>query len=75
MRLLGMDLEEILKEVDDLEKESKALKLDLTKICWYMRGGVSLDEAYSLCYEDRMIISDVIKENLETVKKTGLPFF
>jgi len=70
-----MDLEEILKEVDDLEKESKALKLDLTKICWYMRGGVSLDEAYSLCYEDRMIISDVIKENLETVKKTGLPFF
>ena len=75
MRLLGMDLREILKEVDDLDKESKSLKLDLTKICWYMRGGVSYDEAYTLCYEDRMIIADVIKENLETAKKTGLPFF
>jgi hypothetical protein len=70
-----MDLPEILREVENLDKESKALKLDLTKICWYMRGGVSLEEAYNLSIEDRQIIADVIKENLETSKKTGMPFF
>lgn len=40
-----------------------------------MRGGVSLTEAYDLSYEDRKIINDLVKENLETTKKTKLPFF
>jgi len=70
-----MDLEEILKEVDNLDRESKDLKLDLMKLCWYMRGSITIDDAYSLCIEDRQIISEVIKENLETTKKSGLPFF
>ena len=70
-----MDLEEILKEVDNLDRESKDLKLDLMKLCWYMRGSITLDDAYSLCIEDRQIVSEVIKENLETTKKSGLPFF
>jgi len=70
-----MDLEEILKEVDNLDKESKELKVDLMKLCWYMRGGITIDDAYSLCFEDRQIVSGIIKENLETTKKSGLPFF
>ena len=70
-----MDLEEILKEVDNLDKESKDLKLDLMKLCWYMRGSITLDDAYALCIEDRQIVSEIIKENLETTKKSGLPFF
>lgn len=40
-----------------------------------MRGGVTVDEAFSLSMEDREIISQLIKENLETTKKSGLPFF
>ena len=70
-----MDLEEILKEVDILDRESKDLKLDLMKLCWYMRGSINIDDAYALCIEDRQIVSEVIKENLETTKKSGLPFF
>jgi hypothetical protein len=70
-----MDLEEILKEVDNLDRESKDLKMDLMKLCWYMRGSITLDDAYALCIEDRQIISELIKENLETTKKSGLPFF
>jgi hypothetical protein len=70
-----MDLEEILKEVDNLDRESKDLKLDLMKLCWYMRGSITLDDAYALCIEDRQIVSEIIKENLETTKKSGLPFF
>ena len=40
-----------------------------------MRGGLTLDEAYQLDYESREIIHTLIEENLETTKKTGLPFF
>jgi hypothetical protein len=70
-----MDLEEILRYVDALDKESKEMKTDLLKICWYMRGGVSVDEAFSMSYEERMIVGDIIKENIETSKKIGMPIF
>lgn len=40
-----------------------------------MRGGISLDEAFALTVEDREIIADFIKDNLETTKKSGMPFF
>ena len=75
MRLLSMSIPEILKEVDGLEKESGAFKSELFKICWYMRGGITLEDAFSLSYEDRSIVSKLIEENLETTKKTGLNFF
>jgi len=37
--------------------------------------GMSYSEAMHLSYEERMIIAEIIKENLETTKKTNLPFF
>ncbi len=40
-----------------------------------MRGGIQLEEAYYLTPEDREIIGTIVKENLETTKKSGLPFF
>ena len=40
-----------------------------------MRGGVTIAEAYELCHEDKIIIGDIIKDNLETTKKTKMPFF
>lgn len=58
-----------------MEDWQKELKHELTKICWYMRGGISYDEAYAMSIEEREIVSKVIKENLETTKKSGLPFF
>jgi hypothetical protein len=42
---------------------------------WYMRGSISLDEAFMLSAEDRALIGDIIKENMETTKKSGMPFF
>ena len=45
------------------------------KLCWYMRGGMTLDEGFCLSYEDRQLINDIIKDNLETTKKTQMPFF
>jgi hypothetical protein len=66
---------EILEEVKRYEGEQKELKSEIMKMCWYMRGGLTLEEGFSLSFEDRMLINDIIKENLETTKKTQLPFF
>ena len=68
-------LDEILEEVRNYENQQKEIKHELLKICWYMRGGVSYDEAHFLSYEDREIIGKIIKENLNTTKESGLPFF
>jgi hypothetical protein len=40
-----------------------------------MRGSVSYDEAMLLSDIDRGIISKIVKDNLETSKKSGMPFF
>lgn len=37
--------------------------------------GLSYTEAMHLGWEEREIVAEIIKENLETTKKTGLPFF
>jgi len=42
---------------------------------WYMRGGISFTEAMNLSLDEREIISEIVKDNLETTKKTGMPFF
>jgi hypothetical protein len=67
-------LPEILRYSEKLDKEAKGIKKDLLKICWYMRG-LSFNEAMMMSYEDRELVSEIIKENLETTKKSGLPFF
>ena len=40
-----------------------------------MRGRVTLDEIYACGPEDREIFATLVKENLETAKKTSMPFF
>ena len=58
-----------------MENNQKAIKLDLLKICGYMRGGVTYDEANTMSPEEREMVGKLVKENLETTKKTGQPFF
>lgn len=68
-------IEKILEEVKVLEGQTKQLKYDLSKLCWFMRGSVSITEAYELSPEDREIIFALIKENLDTANKTKQPFW
>lgn len=75
MRLLTLSNSEIQKLVDQLDKESKALKHELFKLAWFMRGSLSIEEAYMLDVDDREIIANIVKENLETTKETQMPFF
>jgi len=40
-----------------------------------MRGGVSYSEIMKMSIQEREIISNIIKSNLDTTKETKLPFF
>lgn len=61
--------------VDGMEKEANALREETLKLCWYMRGGITYNEAMNLGRNERQMIGKIIKENLDTTKKSGLPFF
>jgi len=58
-----------------MEKECGTIRDEALKMCWYMRGGLTYVEAMNLSHGEREIIGRLIKENLETTKKSGLPFF
>ncbi len=73
--MLTRDNSEIIKYLKDMENEGKNLKLELMKICWYMRGGMSWNESLNLSPDERDIARTLVKENMETTKKTGQPFF
>lgn len=40
-----------------------------------MRGGLTYDEAMNLSQQEREIIGKIVKDNMETTKESGLPFF
>jgi hypothetical protein len=58
-----------------MEKECGTIRDEALKMCWYMRGGLTYVEAMNLSHGEREIIGRLIKENLETTKKSGMPFF
>ena len=66
---------DIIAYLKDFDNETKNLKLELMKICWFMRGGMSWNEALVLSPDERTIVSQLVKENMETTKKSGQPFF
>ena len=72
---MTLDAQGILGLVKSYENQVKQIKEELLRFCWYMRGGVSYDQAMLLSVEDRRIINEIVKDNLETAKKSGMPFF
>ena len=71
-----MSNSDISKYVERLESTVKGIKEEIFKISWYMRGGVSAQELFHIySYEDRTLLSGLIKDNIETIQKTGLPLY
>jgi hypothetical protein len=58
-----------------MEKDCQSIRQESLKISWYMRGGLTYDQAMALSIQERDLINELITENLETTKKSGLPFF
>lgn len=72
---MSLSREQVVEYIDSLDKETKAIRSEALKFTWYMRGGVSYDEAMQLSQIEREIIGNIIKEHIETTKESGLPFF
>jgi hypothetical protein len=56
------------KEINDIRKEA-------LRMAWYMRGGIPYDQVLQLSVSERKLISEIVNDNMETTKKTGLNFF
>ena len=56
-------------------KEAMNLKFTAQKLSWYMRGGVSFTDIMNMSTEEFNNLNKIVEENLETTKKTKMPFF
>ncbi len=57
-----------------MENETKQIKDDVYRIGWYMRGSFTYDDLmFKISTEDRKILNQIIKDNIETVNKTKMP--
>jgi len=72
---LTLSNDEIVDLLEKMEKESKAMRDNVLRLCWYMRGSIDYSDGMLLSRIDREIINNIIKDNLETTKKSQLPFF
>lgn len=75
MRLLSLAPEDIKSLIDQLEKECAEIKRQALSFSWYSRGGLSYTDALNLSIPERKMMSELIEANLETTKKSKLPFF
>lgn len=70
MSIPNSDIAEYLKSLDN---EIKQIKDEIFRLSWYMRGGVSSEALFHVySYEDRKIMNEIVKENIETTKNSRL---
>ena len=70
-----MTPEDISTMVDNMDKEAESIRRQSLKMSWYMRGGATYEDVLQMSNNERMMLSELIKENLETTKTSKLPFF
>jgi len=58
-----------------MEEEVNAIKKTAITYSWYMRGGVSYTDILNMSQLEREEVGKLIESNLETTKKSQLPFF
>jgi len=72
MSLSNSDIESY---IEALERDARNIKDDIFRLAWHMRGGVTSQELFHIySKEDRQIIDEIIRDNVELTKKTGMPF-
>lgn len=65
-----------MKELADrMWNEAKMIRANALRMTWHMRGGVSYEEIMNMSRDELESINKLIEENMETTKKTQLPFF
>lgn len=72
---MSLNNEEIVSLLRGYEKDSKAYKETTLRVCWYMRGSISYDDAMLLSDADMKLIKKIVDENMKITKESGLPYF
>ena len=72
---MNLGHEGVQKLLDTMENDANEIKSSALKLSWYMRGGVSYEDILNMSTYERTQINEIVKSNLETTKKSNLPFF
>lgn len=75
MTLLTLTPDGVKKLVDSYEKECSEIKRSALQLAWYMRGGASYEDILNMSTQERVMINNIVENNLEVTKKSQLPFF
>lgn len=73
--LLRAGPEEVKKLIERYEKEVEDIKKNALQLSWYLRGGASYVDILNMSMSERKAINEIIESNLDTTKKTQMPFF
>jgi hypothetical protein len=72
---LTLDNPETIEYLEQLDKESRAIRNESMKLSWWMRGGATYEDIIMMSRSERDMIGKLIEDNMEATKKSGLPFF
>jgi len=75
MMLLNLGPEGVKKLIDQYEKEVNQIKKSALQLSWYLRGGASYVDILNMSTQERIAINEIVENNLDTTKKTQMPFF
>lgn len=75
IKLLSSSPEQVQKLIQGMENEVNDIYQSSIQFSWYMRGGVSFVDIMNMDNRQRKMISELVKDNLETTKKSQMPFF
>lgn len=70
---MTLDNDGIAALLEQYDRESRAIKNEALRMTWWMRGGLSYSDALNLSLEERGVVNEIIKENIENTKKSGMP--
>ncbi len=72
---MSLDKDQLIALFNKNENEAKAIKEDILRACWHMRGGITYDDAMLLSTHERKIINKIVEGNFKVTKESGLPYF
>ena len=72
---MNLDLNGIEKLLESMDKEARAIRDEALRTTWWMRGGLSYEDAMMLSQTEKELIGEIIKDNMKATKDSGLPFF
>ena len=69
---MSKEPEEIEEFLNSYHFKARAIEKDLIDICFYMRGGINIDQAYQLTLDQQNMCTKRIKKNIEQTEKSGI---